>query len=501
MKKLLSILILSLLLGESSFAGEKYKNSNEKYWIDTLEEAELCASTDVCDVHFNELEKQPLLWIGKSYFDPKEPENIAYDGEYIPNKIVGYIGEDWQSFGFPGIDEHNSTPFKTKSGIKMRNTSITWTEELDRLVVPTDGDDGGTIPKNDEKIYDGGEVATHRHTIKIAHAIQYGLAGSNTALVKLKDALVEGAKGNYLTTMKPANFFYTQGEGHLDYPGFSNTLQKFQRVILPIIEAHIILQRKNIYDEAEFDLVHGWLQKRVWGIEHGVMDGTIAKNWKWKPAQDPLDHETVKKRLIYLLWGIADQNKEYFTAGVNGFKDAYSIVRKNGSLKTEHRTGKGGNFGINTGNYVIQTIVNMAIILNNQGYDIKKEYPKIDKMVKFTSKLVENPTKSKYFRKNPKLQDAFNHSLEFIEDPKPWNTLAYVLIYDKVFNTKYSADFPDTDEANSLPVMGIADARELLINNNHFKSINHKYEDQQPPWKPNGSDSSEWNWFVAEKNQ
>ena len=151
------------------------------------------------------------MWIGKSYFDPKEPENIAYDGEYIPNKIVGYIGEDWQSFGFPGIDEHNSTPFKTKSGIKMRNTSITWTEELDRLVVPTDGDDGGTIPKNDEKIYDGGEVATHRHTIKIAHAIQYGLAGSNTALVKLKDALVEGAKGNYLTTMKPANFFYTQG--------------------------------------------------------------------------------------------------------------------------------------------------------------------------------------------------------------------------------------------------------------------------------------------------
>ena len=49
--------------------------------------------------------------------------------------------------------------------------------------------------------------------------------------------------------MKPANFFYTQGKGHLDYPGFSNTLQKFQRVILPIIEAHIILQRKNIYNE------------------------------------------------------------------------------------------------------------------------------------------------------------------------------------------------------------------------------------------------------------
>ena len=34
----------------------------------------------------------------------------------------------------------------------------------------------------------------------------------------------------------------------------------------------------------------------------------------------------------------------------------YSIVRKNGSLKTEHRTGN--NFG-DTGNYVIQTIVNM----------------------------------------------------------------------------------------------------------------------------------------------
>ena len=80
MKKIFLIFILTLSINLNLHAGEKYKNSNEKYWIDSLEEAELCASTDVCDVHFDELEKQPLLWIGKSYFDPKEPENIAYDG-------------------------------------------------------------------------------------------------------------------------------------------------------------------------------------------------------------------------------------------------------------------------------------------------------------------------------------------------------------------------------------------------------------------------------------
>ena len=75
-----------------------------------------------------------------------------------------------------------------------------------------------------------------------------------------------------------------------------------------------------------------------------------------------------------MLWGIADQNDEYFTAGVNGFKDAYTIIRNDGSLKTEHRKGSGNNFGLNTGNYVIQHIVNMAIILHHHGWIYQRAF-------------------------------------------------------------------------------------------------------------------------------
>ena len=42
--------------------------------------------------------------------------------------------------------------------------------------------------------------------------------------------------------------------------------------------------------------------KRVWGIEQGVMDGTITQRWGWGPHQAPLDHEMVKKR-FYIYFG------------------------------------------------------------------------------------------------------------------------------------------------------------------------------------------------------
>ena len=74
-----------------------------------------------------------------------------------------------------------------------------------------------------------------------------------------------------------------------------------------------------------------------------------------------------------MLWGVADQNDEYFTAGLNGFKDAYKIIRNDGSPKTEHRTGKGNNFGLFTGNFVMETIM---AIQTRFGWDIPKDFPR-----------------------------------------------------------------------------------------------------------------------------
>lgn len=481
--------MVGVLINTATMAGQSYNSSKMGSWIDTKKEADICASGNSCNVIFNNLISQPKLWIGKTYFDPKDPYNIAYDGSYSPKGMVGYIGTNWYSYGFPGYSEAPHTPW---------NKKLSWTERFDRLIVSTDSDDGGVI-KESAPVGDVRDVAPFRHTVKIAHALQYNLAGSKESLLELKNALVTGAKGDYLTELKPAHFFYKHNEGY-DYPGFAPTLGNFYSTILPLLEAHIVLQRNDLYGEQEFNLVHGWLEKRVWGLEQGVMDGTISKRWNYKPHQEAIDHEMIKKRIAYLLWGIADQNDEYFTAGVNGFKDAYTIIRNDGSLKTEHRKGSGNNFGLNTGNYVIQHIVNMAIILHHHGWDIPKSFPRIEQMVKFTSELVKSPRKNKYYKKTTNSQNSFNNSLEFIYDPKIDNTLAYVVIYDKTFGTKYSKNFSQDDDTHSLAIMGIVDAREIVIGDNKLHSINYKFPDMYP-WTPSKSSKKDWSWFIGEKFQ
>ena len=115
----------------------------------------------------------------------------------------------------------------------------------------------------------------------------------------------------------------------------------------------------------------------------------------------------------------------------------------------------------------------MAIILHHQGWDIRNEYPKVEKMVQFTSKLEANPRASKYFKKNTTAGNNFNNQLNFLGDQAGYdNTLAYVLIWDKIFNTEYSRNFSLSDESNAQVEMGIVDAREIFIGKNHMHSFN-----------------------------
>ena len=487
-KKIIKNLIIGCFCCLPALADRSYQSSVMERWIDTKREADICVASDHCNIVFNQLTEQPTLWIGKTYFDPKPPINIAYNGSYSPKDMIGFIGNNWFSYGFPGYSEASHSPW---------DINFKWTEKFDRIIVSTNSDDGG-IAKASAPVGDVFDVAPYRHTVKIAHALQYHLAGSTESLAELKDALVKGAEGDYLTEAKPAHFWYIVK--HKDYPGFSTTFQNFYGTLLPLVEAHIVLQRNRIYSQIEYELVHSWLQKRIWAIEQGVMDGSISSRWGYKPHQEAIDHEMIKKRTLYLMWGIADQNDEYFTAGINGFKDAYSIIRNDGSLKTEHKKGNGNNYGLNTGNYVTQHIVNMSIILHHQGWDIQKDFPKVEKAVKFTSELVRSPSKSKYYKKSTSSLNAFNNSLEFIKDPKIDNTLAYVVIFDKTFDTEYSKEFSQDDDTHSMTIMGIVDAREIVIGDNKLHSINYKYPDMYP-WTPRKSTNLNWSWFVGEKFQ
>ena len=94
-----------------------------------------------------------------------------------------------------------------------------------------------------------------------------------------------------------------------------------------------------MYSQEEYDLVHNWLQQRVWVLEQGPMDGTIGDQRGWKLSHESANHESIKKNVAYMLWGIADMNDTYFTAGVNGFEQYYK------SLKSDHETTYNKLFG------------------------------------------------------------------------------------------------------------------------------------------------------------
>jgi hypothetical protein len=486
--KLLQFLLITLIcITYCSIA--KAKDWKE---IDTKKEAMECISTSKCDIDISNLTVQPELFIGKSYFDPKPLVNIANKEIFIPTVMAGFQGVDWKSYGFSGLEEQLNSPYKYKG--------IVWTNQYDSIVFPQTQFPGnqGSQKRIFKRKLEGAnfDCCVWRHTFKIAHALQYGLAGDNQAYKELKDALVEGAKGDYFNTMIPTPFVY-KFEGNTSFEGFASAIGNFNKTFTSMLEAHIILQRNNIYSFEEFELVHKWLEKRVWALEQGPMDLTIGSAWKWKHFQEPANHENIWKRVNYLLWGIADQNTEYFSAGVNGFIDAYGTIRKDGSLKTEHKRKSGSNFGVSSGNFTGQMIVSMAIILHNQGFDIQKDYPRVEKFIEFTSKIVENPSKSKYIKKGN------NKNLRWMSpDAKPHNNLGYMIIWDKTFNTTYSQNVKDYDQMVSSILFGVADTREVIVNGNSFKSINHKYTGEQYP-KINEPISSvvPFNYFLCEECQ
>ena len=211
------------------------------------------------------------------------------------------------------------------------------------------------------------------------------------------------------------------------------------------------MQKNEVYSKEEFELVHSWLEKRVWALEQGPMDGLLSSQWKWKHFFEPGNHETINKKVAYMLWGVADQNEDYFTAGLNGFKDFYKTMRKkNGTLKAEHRSGSGQNFGINSGNKVAQGMIIMAIILHHQGYDVQKDFPKINKLVAWCSKNY----------KDPKNMGGGNDNLRFLSNnPNEYNTVGWMYLYDLVFETNYALDFPT--ETSRMVMYAIEDARSL----------------------------------------
>ena len=431
-----------------------YSYANASEWPTGKEYGYNCVKTSSCNVIIENLTEQPKLFIGKGTFDgSNKATNIAYKGNHTPTIMAGVWGANWTI-------NNNYDPMYYCKMDACEN--LQWSDYFDdMLYAPSvSTSDGAQMlilnPKNIELGYpvNGGMYSPYRHAYDISHLLQ-----SNN-LENLKQGLIEGAEGQWLKELQAGVFIYKSIDGE-SYQGFANSLNWFYPTIIPLIEAHIVLQRNNMYTPEEFNLVHNWLEKRVWVLEQGPMDGTISSRWNWQPFHEAGNHETIDKKIAYMLWGIADNNETYFTAGVNGFKDFYKTIRSNGTFKGEHKKGDGGNYGISSGNEVGQGMVLMAIILHNQGIDVRKEYPKIEKFVQWASENYNDPKKT-----GLTVNGTYgNTNVRFMtSDAMPQNTLGWMFLWDQVFETNYSKDFDVYEKVKSLITFGITSPEMIIIN-------------------------------------
>ncbi|SVB59523.1 uncharacterized protein METZ01_LOCUS212377, partial [marine metagenome] len=227
--------------------------------------------------------------------------------------------------------------------------------------------------------------------------------------------------------------------------------------LVPMLEVHITLIREKAYSPEEYELVHNWLEKRVWLGEQGPAEGQLASAHRWIPDPGPPNHHKKNKVLGYLMWGIADQNSEYFTAGVRGVDTYHNVLRNDGSIKTEHfydeacQTGFGDHgcrSALSLGNETGRFYTLAALLMHNQGIDVRKKYPKIEKNIEWTSKVAVDPTLAKKWIGNifvaPRVGtggETFSKEgivMDWVRNNgAERKNLVHIYLWDKIFKTNY----------------------------------------------------------------
>ena len=441
MKKNLIILIASIFISVNSYADHKGWPHGKKW-------AYNCAKTNDCNIIIENILEQPKLFIGKSVINGNNKvKNIAEKGKPVkPSKMTGIWKENWEG-SKEFIDEGDS--YKCKRG---DDRFLKWSEIFDNIIYAPAINDGNEIflnAKFESEVFEAEKFfKPWRHAWRISCLIQSG------KFENLKKSLVKGAKGKWFKVLQSDPFLYKSGK-YKDFQAYGNSLNWFYPTIIPLLEAHIVLQQKGIYKKDEFEIVHSWLEKRVWALEQGPMDGLVSSAWKWKHFFEPGNHETINKKVAYMLWGIADQNETYYTAALNGFEDFYNTMRKkNGTFKNEHKKGDGQNYGLQSGNFVGQNMIVMSIILEHQGVDVRKKYPKIEKFVQWASKNYKKADKLNY--------GGGNNNLRFLsDDPMKKNTLGWMYLWDKEYGTEYIQLDEYPLETRTMFTYGVYDSTEI----------------------------------------
>ena len=385
-------------------------------------------------LYFDEAVKPERLYINSH---DRPPHNVAYTGNIeTPISYYGFWPKGAYSKYSPSIGDFKYGDFKEK---------FIYEPEIDEIV-------------------DGNDHAQRGFDIENKEVFSYHLQkfhnGDKSSLKTLKSLMFEWVNGPYWKALIPDRELACSScsNEQPSWEGYNFSLMgELWNTLVPMLEVHITLIREKAYSSEEYDLAHNWLEKRVWLGEQGPAEGSLATAHRWIPDPGPPNHHKKNKVLGYLMWGIADQNSEYFTAGVRGVDAYHNVLRTDGSIKTEHfydkacQTGFGDHgcrSGLSLGNETSRFYTLAALLMHNQGIDVRKKYPKIEKNIEWTSKVAADPTLAKKW-----IGDIFiaprvgtggeTFSKEGIvmdwvrNDGSERKNLVHIYLWDKIFKTNY----------------------------------------------------------------
>ncbi len=405
-----------------------HKLDDPRNWPSGLKHAKWASANAI--LYFDEAVKPERLYINSS---DRPPHNVAYQGNIeTPNSFYGFWPKGTYSKYSPYSDFYLE--------------KFIFEEGIDEIVDGNDHVQRGFDVENKEVF---------------SFHLQKFHNSDKDSLETLKSMMMEWVNGPYWEAMIPDRQLActTCSNEQPIWEGYNfSILGELWNTLIPMLEVHITLIREEAYSTNEYDLVHNWLEKRVWLAEQGPAEGQLGAEHRWIPDPGPPNHHKIRKSLGYLMWGIADQNSEYFTAGVRGVEQYYNVLRNDGSITTEHFYNKacqtgfndhGCRHGLSLGNETGKFYALAAIVMHNQGIDVRKKYPKFDKNIEWTTKVATNPTLAMKWIGNIFVEERSGSYSETwskeginMDWAHNWasirNNLSHIYLWDNIFQTNYS---------------------------------------------------------------
>ena len=428
---------------DSKVSQSKTKNSHKlddpRNWPSGIKYAREASANAI--LYFDEAKKPERLYINSH---DRPPHNIAYTGNI--ETPISYYGF-WPKGSYSIYSPYDGNDYREK---------FVFEEGIDEIVDGNDHVNRGFDEENKEVF------SVH---------LQKFHNGDKASLSTLKSLMFEWVNGPYWEAMIPdRNLACTtcSNEQPIWEAYNFSILGELWNTLIPMLEVHITLIREDAYSTNEYDLVHNWLEKRVWLAEQGPAEGSLYAGHRWIPDPGPPNHHKIRKTLGYLMWGVADQNSEYFTAGVRGVDAYHNVLRSDGSITTEHFHDKAcetgfGDHGcrnaLTLGNETGKFYALAAIIMHNQGIDVRKKYPKIERNIEWTTQVAAKPSLAKkwigniFIEQNAQnwTEETFSKEGIVMDWAKNWSplrkNLSHIYLWDKIFQTNYA------DNLNSVVVI------------------------------------------------